>query len=196
MSTFLDAMNVVFLVVFVSEMILKLLGLGRRQYLMDTWNRFDAFLVFGSLIDFTLEFALGGANSAGAMLQMVRSLRMFRVLRMFRLVRGAKSLRVISRTLIYTLPSLGNISILLGLFLFIFATMGKELFGGMELDPNGIGLTEYANFNRFHTALLTVFRISTNDSWRVLMNDCRSWDPTAARLFFPAVVVTMNFFFL
>ena len=127
MTTFLDAMNMIFLVIFVGEMILKLLGLGRRQYFNDNWNCFDAFLVFGSLVDTSLDYALGGSNSAGAMLQIVRSLRMFRVLRMFRLVRGAKSLRVISRTLIYTLPSLANISILLGLFLFIFATMGKEV---------------------------------------------------------------------
>eukprot|EP00966_Prymnesium_polylepis_P297222 6867443-Prymnesium_polylepis.1 len=74
--------------------------------------------------------------------------------------------------------------------------MGKELFGGMQYHEHGVGVTEYANFNYFHTALLTVFRISTNDSWRVLMEDCGKKDQMAASIFFPAVVVTMNFFFL
>lgn len=177
-------------------MLVKLVGLGVRQYLDSRWNCFDAFLVFGSVLDVILSSALEGAGSANAVLQVVRTLRLFRVLRMIRLVRGARSLRVILRTLVYTIPSLGNIAILLLLFLFIFAAMGKELFGGLPQHPHGMGLSEYANFNSFSTAFLTVFRLSTNDSWRVLMQDCVRHSELAGKLFFPAVLIMMNFFFL
>jgi len=85
---------------------------------------------------------------------------------------------------------------LLGLFLFIFTIMAKELFGLAPLDPDRIGLNEWANFSSFPIALLTVFRIATNDSWRSLMESCRLFDEAAAVIFYPTVVILMNFFFL
>ena len=45
---FLDAQNLFFVSVFTVEMIIKLIAFGFKGYLLDSWNRFDALLVFAS----------------------------------------------------------------------------------------------------------------------------------------------------
>ena len=49
-----QALNDIFSWCFVAEMIIKIIGLGFREYTRDTFNIFDAILVIISLIDFVL----------------------------------------------------------------------------------------------------------------------------------------------
>ena len=50
---------------------------------------------------------------------------------MFRVVRQAKGLRLLFKTLVISLPALGNISLLLLLVYFVFSVLGVEPFGGI-----------------------------------------------------------------
>lgn len=50
-----DTLNDIFTLCFFVEMIIKLLGLGFREYVRDTFNIFDAVLVIISLVDFVLS---------------------------------------------------------------------------------------------------------------------------------------------
>ena len=61
MDDFADAADVVFTAAFTLEMLLKITGLGLRQYLISPWNRFDATPVTGALI----ADALQGLSSLG-----------------------------------------------------------------------------------------------------------------------------------
>lgn len=67
---------------FACEMILKVLGLGIKAYVMDTFNDFDAIVVIIGL----LEFANVGSKA-------ITVLRAFRLLRIFKIVRSWNSLR-------------------------------------------------------------------------------------------------------
>ena len=49
-----QTLNDIFSWCFVAEMIIKIIGLGFREYARDTFNIFDAILVIISLIDFVL----------------------------------------------------------------------------------------------------------------------------------------------
>lgn len=89
-------------------------------------------------------------------------LRMLRVARMFRLIPRARGLNVLMQTLVFSIPALANVGSVLFLFLFVFAVVGMNLFGsvkpGKYLDAN-------ANFGDVGTALLTLFRMITGESW-------------------------------
>ena len=45
------ALNIVFSTLFLCESLLKLYGMGKRAFWSDPWNRFDAAIVFGGLVD-------------------------------------------------------------------------------------------------------------------------------------------------
>jgi hypothetical protein len=53
----LEYLNLAFFSVFTIEMILKLLGLGFRNYFKDLNNAFDAFIVIISAIDISLSYS-------------------------------------------------------------------------------------------------------------------------------------------
>merc|ERR1740115_345490 len=55
------------------------------------------------------------------------------------------------------------------LLFYIFAVLGMSLFGSVQQQTY---LNEESNFESFPTALLTLVRVLTFDSWSGLMEDC------------------------
>lgn len=72
-------------------------------------------------------------------------------------------------TIILSLPALWNVGAILALLFYIFGYVSVQLFGNIQ--RNG-ALSEHANFETMPTALLTLFRISTSDEWRGIMEAC------------------------
>jgi voltage-dependent calcium channel L type alpha-1D len=70
--------NIFFVILFTIEMLLKLYCLGARSYFISMFNRFDCFVVFGSIAEIALikyqELSLGIS-----VLRCVRLLRLFKV---------------------------------------------------------------------------------------------------------------------
>ena len=82
----LDVFNQFFTWFFFLEMLMKIIGLGPSNYIKDSFNLFDAFVVCISLVDWTIsllmkEEDIGGA--AGA-LQALRAMRLLRVIKLAR----------------------------------------------------------------------------------------------------------------
>ena len=124
LKDFTDYSNYAFTAYFVIEMIIKLAGLGLEKYVEDRLNVFDAIIVFISV----LEVAIGliNDNKGNGMFSVFRA---FRLLRIFKLVRSWKELHHIINTVFRSLASIAYLSLILLLFLFIFALLGKEFFG-------------------------------------------------------------------
>jgi len=123
-----EIINFLLTLIFIIEMVLKLFGLGLREYVADSFNRFDAVIVLGSIVELALlppsfvkenDGASGGALSA---------LRAFRLFRLFKLARSWKSLHHLLSTMVNTLDKLGNFALLLLLFIYIFALVGLQFF--------------------------------------------------------------------
>ena len=57
-----NILNEFFTWAFVSEMIIKLIGLGFREYARDSFNLFDALVVVLSLVDIIVTEALGDGD--------------------------------------------------------------------------------------------------------------------------------------
>ena len=90
-AAFLESLNFVFVVAFAAELLVKLAGLGLKEYFADTFNRFDFVIVLVGVAE--LLFALGGGAGAGAL----RAFRLVRVLRLGRLLSSLRPLGSMNR---------------------------------------------------------------------------------------------------
>ena len=129
-----QTLNDIFSWCFVAEMIIKIIGLGFKEYARDTFNIFDAILVIISLIDFVLLQIPEISGGSGGALSAFRGVRLLRV---FKLARSWTSFRLLLSTMIKTMKEIIPFSSLLGICMFIFTLLGMELFGHkVRFDEN------------------------------------------------------------
>ena len=171
----LDSINYALFGVFALEAIIKLLGFGGQYFstsrgggrdcarYLDAWNVFDLCIVIGTSIGILLSSLLPVDIQAIAGI-----IRTFRLLRIVRLLRGVRGLKVLLNTIAVAMPAVVNIFVLLLLFLMIFAIMGIQLFATVA---HGDALNDYANFQDFFVAMLTLLRGSTGENWNGIMHD-------------------------
>jgi len=162
-ETILRLANTVFSYIFIVEMFFKLIGLGFSQYVGDVWNKLD-----GSIVLISIAGMFGGMGSS------VSLLRSLRVLRVLRLIKGVKGLRSLASTLYLSIPSLGNVGIMLLLILYIYAVLGLNLFFNVK---HGQHINKDVNFETFFPAIITLVRAITFDGWRGLMTDLMVSEP-------------------
>ena len=115
-----ESLNDVFTYVFIGEMIIKLVGLGFKEYARDSFNIFDAIIVIVSIIDLVLKQAELDMNSAGAL----SAFRGIRLLRVFKLARSWTSFRDLLAKILVTVKDVSTFSILLLIWMFIFTLLG------------------------------------------------------------------------
>lgn len=84
--------NMILTILFVLEMVIKILGLGIRDYLRDGFNIFDSIIIIIGLLEY---FGIG--NKAATVL------RSFRLLRIFKIVRSWSGLRKLLKTVLASL---------------------------------------------------------------------------------------------
>lgn len=173
-----------FTIIFALEMVLKLLGLGLKDYVKDGFNIFDAVIVVFSL------FELMGDSDGGNF----TVLRGFRLLRIFKIVRSWTSLRKLLQTVIASFPAIANLGLLTFLFLFIYALVGKQFFAGEFLDDDG--QPARYSFNTIESALVTMFIVLTGENWNEIMRLIESNVGYIAIPFFVSAIVIGNFMLL
>ena len=110
----LSYFNMVFNIVFSAEVVIKMTGIGLKRYAKSVENIFDLLVVAMSW----MELALGseGGSSLGAL----RAVRLFRV---FKLMKSG-NLRILMDSILFTISTIGPYTVLLCLFLYVFALMG------------------------------------------------------------------------
>jgi voltage-dependent calcium channel L type alpha-1D len=128
MNLILEKVEYIFLVIFTSECIMKIIAYGFWQhptaYLRSAWN----------LLDFTIVM-IGVVSTILSTLQIegfdVKALRAFRVLRPLRLVSGVPSLQVVLNAILMAMIPLLHIALLVLFVIIIYAIIGLELFSGL-----------------------------------------------------------------
>lgn len=97
--------------------------------------------------------------------------RIIRVARLLRMVKASKSLQALLKTLYLALSNILNVGLLFALIIFTFAIAAMNLFGDIEKGKQGF-VNSQANFRTFYSAMMTLFRSSTGESWNGIMHDC------------------------
>ncbi|XP_034096054.1 voltage-dependent N-type calcium channel subunit alpha-1B-like isoform X2 [Gymnodraco acuticeps] len=156
----LYAAEFVFLGLFLTEMSLKMYGLGVRNYFHSSFNCFDFGVIVGSICEVIWDMIKPGASFG------ISVLRALRLLRIFKVTKYWNSLRNLVVSLLNSMKSIISLLFLLFLFIVVFALLGMQLFGGMF---NFEEETPTTNFDTFAAAILTVFQILTGEDWNAVM---------------------------
>ncbi|XP_036972795.1 voltage-dependent N-type calcium channel subunit alpha-1B isoform X3 [Acanthopagrus latus] len=160
LTTALYTAEFVFLGLFLTEMTLKMYGLGVRNYFHSSFNGFDFGVIVGSIIEVIWDMVKPGSSFG------ISVLRALRLLRIFKVTKYWNSLRNLVVSLLNSMKSIISLLFLLFLFIVVFALLGMQLFGGQFNFENE---TPTTNFDTFPAAILTVFQILTGEDWNAVM---------------------------
>ncbi|PKG57031.1 cation transporter [Shewanella sp. Choline-02u-19] len=133
-------------VFFAIEIIIRFLASdGPKRFFSSGWNIFDTIIVIGSLIP-----------AGGSAILLARLLRIFRVLRLVSMI---PELRMLVNALFKAIPRMGYIALLMFVIFYIYGAIGSMLFA----DINDFLWGDVS------VAMLTLFRVSTFESWTSVM---------------------------
>uniref|UniRef100_A0A6I8P6Y4 Voltage-dependent P/Q-type calcium channel subunit alpha-1A n=1 Tax=Ornithorhynchus anatinus TaxID=9258 RepID=A0A6I8P6Y4_ORNAN len=162
LSDFLYYAEFIFLGLFMSEMFIKMYGLGTRPYFHSSFNCFDCGVIIGSIFEVIWAVVKPGTSFG------ISVLRALRLLRIFKVTKYWASLRNLVVSLLNSMKSIISLLFLLFLFIVVFALLGMQLFGGQFNFDDG---TPPTNFDTFPAAIMTVFQILTGEDWNAVMYD-------------------------
>jgi len=126
-----------FTMLFLAEAIVKIIAFGfictslkkpQQPYLFVAWNVLDFLVVVASVADFIISF--DDPLQSGGALKSLKALRALRALRPLRMISRNEGLKLVVNSLFSSLPALGNVMLVCGMFVLIFAIMGINIFKG------------------------------------------------------------------
>nr|XP_030133259.3 sodium channel protein type 2 subunit alpha isoform X1 [Taeniopygia guttata]XP_030133262.3 sodium channel protein type 2 subunit alpha isoform X1 [Taeniopygia guttata]XP_041573527.1 sodium channel protein type 2 subunit alpha isoform X1 [Taeniopygia guttata]XP_041573528.1 sodium channel protein type 2 subunit alpha isoform X1 [Taeniopygia guttata] len=162
METILSRINLVFIVLFTGEFVLKLISL-RHYYFTIGWNIFDFVVVILSIVGMFLAEMIEKYFVSPTLFRVIRLARIGRILR---LIKGAKGIRTLLFALMMSLPALFNIGLLLFLVMFIYAIFGMSNFAYVKRE---VGIDDMFNFETFGNSMICLFQITTSAGWDGLL---------------------------
>uniref|UniRef100_A0A8C3LF26 Sodium channel protein n=1 Tax=Chrysolophus pictus TaxID=9089 RepID=A0A8C3LF26_CHRPC len=162
MENILYWINLVFIVLFTGEFVLKLVSL-RHYYFTIGWNIFDFVVVILSIVGMFLAEMIEKYFVSPTLFRVIRLARIGRILR---LIKGAKGIRTLLFALMMSLPALFNIGLLLFLVMFIYAIFGMSNFAYVKRE---VGIDDMFNFETFGNSMICLFQITTSAGWDGLL---------------------------
>ncbi|KAL1275212.1 hypothetical protein QQF64_028026, partial [Cirrhinus molitorella] len=159
-------LNIVFTALFSMECILKIIAFGPLNYLKDAWNVFDFVTVLGSITDILVT----EINTTDRLLNL-SFLRLFRAARLVKLLRQGYTIRILLWTFVQSFKALPYVCLLIAMLFFIYAIIGMQVFGNIELDDD-TAINRHNNFRTFLQALMLLFRSATGEAWHEIMLSC------------------------
>eukprot|EP00088_Acartia_fossae_P037775 TRINITY_DN3900_c0_g1_i4.p1 TRINITY_DN3900_c0_g1~~TRINITY_DN3900_c0_g1_i4.p1 ORF type:complete len:917 (-),score=53.70 TRINITY_DN3900_c0_g1_i4:656-3406(-) len=181
----------IFIGAYIIEVILKLIGLGIREYFKSLWNIFDFIVTLSGVTSIVLtEFDIPSFY--------IIILRPLRLLRLFKL---KKRFRDVFGTFVILLPRLNCAIIVLMFMYYFYGIIGVELFHGYELkncckdttvepyyntDDNSTGIGYYYlnNFESLPAAGVTLFELTVVNNWFIIMEGFAAVAGYWSRLYF------------
>lgn len=163
----LQNLNTAFYVVFVIELITRILSYGTRpwNFFRNGWNVFDFIVIGGALIPGLRDQAT-----------IIRLLRLARIVRLMRFLPDA---RILILTVSRATPAVASMSVLTVLVLFIYGIVGWSMFG--QALPE-----QWGNIG---TAMLTLFVLLTLEGFPEYLADARAVSDWAPIFFLTYVLI-------
>lgn len=154
------------LVIFVVEIVIKLLAIGPVRFFSRGWNVFDFVVVAIALVP--------GAGPLSV-------LRTLRVLRLLRVIKFMPSLRRVVESLLMSLPGISAIGVLMAMIFYVSAVMATAMFG--QAFPEWFG--------SMGRSLYTLFQVMTLESWsNGIVRPVMEHSPWAWLFFVPFILVS------
>ncbi|KAL3988074.1 cytoskeleton-associated protein 5 [Sarotherodon galilaeus] len=177
MESILNKINLVFIVIFTTECLIKIFAL-RCYFFTVAWNIFDFVVIILSIVGIVLADIIEKYFVSPTLFRVIRLARIGRVLR---LIRAAKGIRTLLFALMMSMPALFNIGLLLFLVMFIYAIFGMANFAYVKKQD---GIDDMFNFETFGNSMICLFQISTSAGWDNLLSPIMSSPPDECDLNF------------
>ncbi|KAE9253486.1 hypothetical protein PF002_g3305 [Phytophthora fragariae] len=209
LTSIVDVINFVLTQIFLLEALVKVFGLGFQRWAEDRYNLFDALVVVLGIVEAIVSPPQFLSGSVHAKSQSFAGLRSMRIFRLFKLARSWPSLQKLIRLIANAVSEVGNFSVFLLLFMYVYALLGMQIFGNrFRFDSNGIPLTSpaadmdseiyvpRANFDSLLWSGVTVFQVLTGENWNNVLFDGWRSTGSVALLYFISLVIFGNFIVL
>lgn len=169
MGSTLILLNDIFYVVFLVELMLRILSYGRRpwNFLRSGWNVFDLIVIGGALLPFVRSEA-----------QILRLLRLARVIRLMRFLPDA---RVLVSTMGRAIPSVFSMLVFTVLILFVYGIIGWSLYG-QQLPE------QWGNIGQ---AMLTLFVLLTLENFPTYLEQAQPYNSLTPLFFLSFVIIAV-----
>ncbi|KAI5091433.1 voltage-dependent N-type calcium channel subunit alpha-1B isoform X2, partial [Silurus meridionalis] len=158
-------LNIIFTAIFTLECVLKIIAFGLVNYLREAWNIFDFVTVLGSITDILVT------EIKQNKLINLSFLRLFRAARLIKLLRQGYTIRILLWTFVQSFKALPYVCLLIAMLFFIYAIIGMQVFGNIELNHDS-AINHHNNFQTFFQALMLLFRSATGEAWQEIMLSC------------------------
>ncbi|KAM4691946.1 LOW QUALITY PROTEIN: sodium channel protein type 4 subunit alpha-like [Rhinophrynus dorsalis] len=162
MTDILFKINLVFIVIFTTECVLKMFAL-RCYFFTIGWNIFDLVMVILFIAGIVLSEIIAKYFVSPTLFRVIRLARIGIVLR---LIKGAKGIRTLLFALMMSLPALFNIGLVLFLVMFIYSIFGMFNFAYVKKEA---GIDDMFNFETFGNSIICLFQITTFAGWDGLL---------------------------
>ncbi|KAL4169650.1 hypothetical protein KRP22_010568 [Phytophthora ramorum] len=156
LASIVDVINFVLTQIFLLEAVLKMFGLGFQQWAEDRYNLFDALVVMMGIVEAIVSPPQFLSGSTHAKSQSFAGLRSMRIFRLFKLARSWPSLQKLLHLIANAVSEIGNFSVFLLLFMYVYALLAAAGINDDEYVPR-------ANFDSLLWSGVTVFQ------------DCLQW---------------------
>ncbi len=178
-NTWLNSLDIFFILLFLVEAIVKLNHYGVKGYFEDRWNIFDFIVVVGSLPQIII-FDHPEAQSFGLILL----LRLFRLFRLVKFFWFNPNLSHLLNGLFRAFRASIFVLIMLLFFNFILSILTTHLYGHIVPDHFGDPLK----------SIYTIFQLFTIEGWNEIPSDIvqhsdNEWDLHFVRFYFAAIVL-------
>uniref|UniRef100_A0A3Q3G243 Voltage-dependent N-type calcium channel subunit alpha n=1 Tax=Labrus bergylta TaxID=56723 RepID=A0A3Q3G243_9LABR len=190
-ESMLKYLNILFTALFTLECILKIIAFGPLNYLKAAWNVFDFVTVLGSITDIVVT------EVKDKMINL-SFLRLFRAARLIKLLRQGYTIRILLWTFVQSFKALPYVCLLIAMLFFIYAIIGMQVFGNIELNED-TAIYHHNNFQTFFQALTLLFRSATGEAWHEIMLAClsnRRCDSDFAYFYFVSFIFLCSFLML
>nr|KAG5701452.1 hypothetical protein BaRGS_032784 [Batillaria attramentaria] len=134
-----------FTLLFMVEVVIKMIALSPIGYWTSRRNRFDMLVTFLGVIWIILNYSLNVKHDSTATLKMLIQTVVMSVFKSFFIIMG------------------------MFLLMLFYAYMGVILFGSVKF---GYNLGRHANFQTAPHAIMLLFRIVTGEDWNKILHDC------------------------
>jgi len=164
--------------------------LGRRRYFSSSSHLFDFVVAMSAVTGVIFYFGFQCAYDSNFLLQLFITLRIFRTLS---LISHFKVLRLYMMCLLYPMPKLLNIFLLMLIGVFIYASIGYQIFYNVEFE------SAYTNFKTLRNSLQVMTICVTGEFASFIettLEDSNTNVPTALTYFFYCSFFIMMSFLL
>ncbi|KAF3939441.1 hypothetical protein ABW19_dt0202920 [Dactylella cylindrospora] len=177
LDTYRDSIFLCFSLVYIANIVVRIVGLTWEQYIKSRWDVFGLFIVTGT---FGTTVAILAIEKAPIFVQFQK---LFLVLNTLLLIPRNNQLDQLFKTAAASFQAIGNLLLTWLVLFLVYAIALVQSFGLTRLGENGDG---NKNFRTIPNALVVLFRMSCGEGWNQIMYDYSVTSPNC--------VISSNFF--